>query len=104
MQLRNMKELWIGMVEVLTDPSTGDGDTRAYTNVVTWAESVSGYRDAVAHAFSEYEWAVLDVENARPIASETGFSEEISEMIERASANQNACIYATFHYYPSKPM
>jgi hypothetical protein len=46
---------------------------------------------------------VLGVENARPIASESSFDEEIAEIIERAKTNPNACIFATFHYYPSKP-
>jgi hypothetical protein len=45
---------------------------------------------------------VLGVENARPVASENSFNEEIAEIIERAKNNPNACIFATFHYYPSK--
>lgn len=49
-----MKELWIGVVEVLTEPSTGEGNTRAFTNVVTWATSTSDYVTAVANVFSEY--------------------------------------------------
>ena len=98
-----MQELWIGVVEVLTEPSTGDGNTRAFTNVVTWAATASGYLDSVTSVFAEYGWDVLGVENERPIASETGFDEEITDIIERARQNPNACIYATFNYYPSKP-
>ena len=29
-------ELWIGRVEALT-PATDSGDTKAFTNVITWA-------------------------------------------------------------------
>jgi len=98
-----MRELWIGVVEVLTEPSAGKGNTRAFTNVVTWASTVSDYVDSVTAVFTEYGWTVLKTEDERPIAGESGFSEEIAEIIERARRNPEACIYATFYYYPSRP-
>jgi hypothetical protein len=98
-----MRELWIGVVEVLTEPTVGGGDTCAFTNVVTRARNASDFVSSVTAVFSEYGWTVLGTENERPIARETGFDEEITEIIERAKMNPNACIYATFHYYPSKP-
>jgi hypothetical protein len=98
-----MRELWIGVVEVLTQPSVGNGDTRAFTNVVTWASAVSDYVDSVTSVFNEYGWTVLGADNVRPTAGEGGFSEEITEIIKRAQQNPKACIYSTFHYYPSKP-
>ena len=98
-----MRELWIGVVEVLTEPSAGSGDTRAFTNVVTWSSAVSEYVDSVSAVFTGYGWTVLRTENERPIAGERGFSGEIDEIIERAQQNPNACIFSTFYYYPSKP-
>lgn len=98
-----MRELWIGVVEVLTEPSVGNGHTRAFTNVVTWASTVSDYVDSVTPVFTKYGWTVLGTENERPIADETGFCDEIVEIIESAQQNPKACIFATFHYYPSKP-
>ena len=97
-----MKELWIGVVEVLTEPSVGSGNTRAFTNVVTWSNNASGYVDSVTDVFAKYGWPVLGTENERPVAGLTDFSEEITEIINRARDNPNACIFATFHYYPSK--
>jgi hypothetical protein len=98
-----MQELWIGGVEVLTEPSIGEGNTRAFTNVVTWAATASDYAESITAVFAGYGWTVLGIENERPVASETCFNEEITDIIERAKQNPNACIYATFHYYPSKP-
>ncbi|WP_348262453.1 hypothetical protein P8935_21975 [Telmatobacter sp. DSM 110680] len=98
-----MAELWIGVAEVLTDPSSGDGDTRAFTNVIVWATSVSTFFAKVTSVFSEYGWTVLGTENVRPVGLEVNFDEEITEIIERAKTNPNACIFATLHYYPSKP-
>jgi hypothetical protein len=96
-----MKTLWIGLVEVLTEPSAGGGNTRAFTNVVTWAETASEFASTVSEVFEGYGWTVLGVENERQLTDEAAFGEEIAEIIERAKTNPNACIYATFHYYPS---
>ncbi len=98
-----MRELWIGVVEVLTETSVGSGNTRAFTNVVTWASTPSDYADSVITVFTEYGWSVLGTENERPLEGESGFDEEITEIIERAQQNPKACIFATFHYYPCKP-
>ena len=98
-----MQQLWIGVVEVLTEPSVGAGETRAFTNVVTWARNAPDFVRSVTAVFSEYGWTVLGTENERPIAYEAGFDEEITEIIERAKLNPKACIFATFYYYPSKP-
>lgn len=97
-----MNELWIGVVEVLTEPSCGDGDTHAFTNVVTWAATASDYVASVTSVFAEYGWTVLGTENERPVAGETGFDEDITEIVEGAKQNPKACIFAAFHYYPSK--
>ena len=99
-----MKELWIGVVEVLTGPSRGCGDSRAFTNVVTWAESSSTYHDAVATVFDKSDWTVLGVKEARAVRSSSGYGKEIAAIIERAESNPSACIFSTFHYYPSKPV
>lgn len=99
-----MKELWIGVVEVLTDAASGAGDTRAFTNVVTWASSATEYADSVKLVFAEYGWEIIGVENVRLIADQSDFIDEIAEIIERARVNPSACIYSTFHYYPSVPV
>jgi len=98
-----MKELWIGVVEVITEPSVGSGNTRAFTKVVTWASSTPDYVDSVTSVFAKYGWSVLSTENERPVAGLTDFSDEIVEIIDRARDNPRACIFATLYYYPSKP-
>jgi len=84
-----MRELWIAVAEVLTEPSVGNRDTHAFTNVVTWASTSSDYVDSVTAVFAEFGWTVLGTENERPVASETGFSEEITEIIERAAESKS---------------
>lgn len=94
-------ELWIGRVEVLT-PATDSGDTKAFTNVITWASKAEEFSAMVAHVFEEYGWSLLSVEECGPVALRSGFDEEFLDAIESAQDNLNACIYTTFYYYPSK--
>jgi hypothetical protein len=91
------------LVEVLTEPSIDGDNTRAFTNVVAWATEESDYRATLASVFDGYGWTVLGVENLKPIDEATDFSEEISEIVERARTFPKACIFGTFYYYPSRP-
>jgi hypothetical protein len=97
-----MRELWTGRVEVLTPP-TSFGDTKAFTNVVTWASNAQGYRDQVSSVFEEYGWSLIGVEECSPVSDQDSLDEEISGAVERARDIPEACIYTTFYYYPSKP-
>ena len=98
-----MKDLWIGVVEVLTEPSPGTGNTLAFTNVVTWAEGEADFVDSVNRVFSGYGWTVLGVEKMGPIPSDAKFSRDIGEIVAQATTNPDACIFSAFHYYPSRP-
>jgi hypothetical protein len=97
-----LRELWIGVIEVLTEPNDKGGNARAFTNVITWASSAQEYADSVSSVFEEYGWTILGKENVRPVAQESGYDDEITEIIERARSNPKACIYGTFYYYPSR--
>ncbi|MGA2278579.1 MAG: hypothetical protein ABSG00_13340 [Terracidiphilus sp.] len=97
-----MKELWTGRVELLTPP-TEFGDTKAFTNIVTWASDAQQFRDRVASVLEEYGWSLIDVEECGPVSRFNRLGEEVSEVVESAKVNPNACIYTTFHCYPSKP-
>jgi GTPase len=98
-----MRQLWIGLVEVLTEPDDGEGNTRAFTNVIAWAESAEGYTTCVSGVLEEYGWALLGTENVRLVSPESNYEAEISEIIERAKSIPKACIFSTLHYYPSRP-
>jgi glutamate/tyrosine decarboxylase-like PLP-dependent enzyme len=96
-----MKRLWIGTVELLTEPGR-DGHTRAFTNVIAWANELADYKETVESVVSKYQWTLLTVEHARPIEDGEEFNQEINEIIATAKSNANACIVATLHYHPSR--
>ena len=59
--------------------------------------------NSVTAAFLDYGWTVLGSENVRLVDPNESYLEVIAEAIERAKPDPKACIFATLHYYPSKP-
>jgi hypothetical protein len=90
-----LRRLWIGLVEVLTEPNHDEGNTRAFTNVVAWADS--------EEVLGGYGWTILGKEDVRLVSHGSDYCEEIGEMIERAQSFPEACIFGTLYYYPSRP-
>lgn len=88
---------------MLTEPSEISGNTRAFTNVVTWAEDVASYRDRVESVFAKYGWSLLGTESVREVRDRSSLTEDMVQIVEIAKSNPNACIFSTFHYYPSQP-
>jgi hypothetical protein len=97
-----MKELWIAKVHLLTPPTEFD-DTRAFANVVAWAEDAKDFTTTVTHIFAGRHWTILSVQQCKRAADCTAISEELSEQVERAKQQPGACIFGTLHYYPSRP-
>ena len=96
-----MRELWIGVVEVLTAPN--GGNTRALTNVIAWADSKPEFERSASGVLEGFGWTVVRTDNIRPVSRESNYREEIAGMIEQAQSNPNSCIFGTLHYYPSRP-
>jgi hypothetical protein len=97
-----MKELWAAQIHILTPPAEF-GDTKAFTNVVAWAENAEDFRAAVSSVFARRHWSILNMKDCKPAADCTAMIEELAEQIERAKQQPGGCIFGTLHYYPSKP-
>jgi hypothetical protein len=73
-------QLWIGLVELKPLNRQGSGAAGAFTNIVTWARDLQGFRrnaDIVAETVGAY---VIDVQGAEPLserAKSASFTEEI---------------------------
>jgi hypothetical protein len=97
-----MKELWTAQVHVLTPP-VEFGDTKAYTNVVAWAESAENFAAIVSALFARRHWSVLGLQQCKRAADCTAMIEELAEQIEQARRQPAGCVIGTMQYYPSKP-
>jgi hypothetical protein len=95
-------ELWIGLVEVRPLDRKAYGAAGAFTNIVTWADDLQGFRRNAELIAATLDMFVVDIEGAEPLARRTknrSMTEEIDDMVARAECNPNAIIYGTFHRY-----
>jgi hypothetical protein len=94
-----MVQIWKLVVEVLVEP--GDipsGLTKGFMNVTTWADSADSATDKLAKYIERFNWHIVSVENARPVADNEEFEDEdMEDMIARTRTNSNAIILGTFH-------
>jgi hypothetical protein len=96
-------ELRIGLVELRPLDHKVYGAAGAFTNIVTWARDLEGFRLKADEIAAYLEMFVLDIEGAEPLAERAKghtMAEEIDDMVRRAESNPNATVYGTFHKYP----
>lgn len=96
-------ELWIGLVELKPLNRQAYGAAGAFTNIVTGACDLDGFRkktEIIAAKLNMYVAAVEEVESLAQRIKTSGLTEEIEDMVLRAELNPNAVIYGTFHRYP----
>ena len=95
-------ELWIGLVELRPLNRTAYGAAGAFTNIVTWASDLEGFRKKAETIAATMDLFVVDVEGAEPLkerSKRVALTEEIDDMVLRAESNPDAIIYGTFHDY-----
>jgi hypothetical protein len=96
-------ELWIGLVQLKPFDRKAFGAAGAFTNVITWATDVEGFRRNAETIAATIDMYVVDIEDAEPLAErgkKWSMTEEIDDMVLRAELNPNAIVYGTFHTYP----
>ena len=96
------QQLWVITAEILVKP--GDltsGDTKGFTNIVTWADSPRKAEQKVSEVLKSYGWEVLGIEAARRFDDSKNYTEDLLGIADRAKTNRNACIVGTvFTYKP----
>jgi hypothetical protein len=96
-----MDQIWKLVAEVLVE--RGDmpsGLTKGFMNVTTWAESAESAKEKLANYIARFNWHVISIKEARPIADDEVFDDEnMEDMIARTRTNPKAIILGTFHGY-----
>jgi len=95
-----MKAIWIGTVELRFKEEPSLEYETAFTNFVTWAESVETFTNKVQTVCTHNGWELLSLERAAPFDPQLSYCEEIEDIVESARDNPDACIHGTFHTYP----
>lgn len=96
-------QLWIGVVELKPLNAKSYGAAGAFTNIITWAYDIAGFRAKAETIAATLEMFVTDIDDVEPLAErmkKCTLSEEIEDMMFRAEFNPNAIVYGTFHQYP----
>ena len=97
-----MKELWIGLVELLTPPSEF-GDTKCWTNLLAWADSPGDFETTISRFLEQESMFLLATEWCHPVADYEEVPEEMVKFIEWAKLHPDDWLAADRHYFPSKP-
>jgi hypothetical protein len=106
LNIRRSKEIWIGLVEVhaLPDAEVLRDVSGAYVNVLTWASSVEEYKQKIKIVMETMKLRIVEIEDAEPIGQRGNIeNEEILDIVDRVSVNQNAIIYGTFQTWEEAP-
>ena len=94
-------EVWIGTVEIsYLDSDKPDTRKNAFTVVTTWACNAEEFAEKCKRMLESYGWNLLGVEKSNPASVAHGYSDEVTDMLERTRVNPKAVIYETFHTYP----
>jgi hypothetical protein len=96
------QQLWVVTAEILVKPGDmASGETKGFTNIVTWANSPETAQQKISQVLKGYGWEVLGIESARRFDESGSYSDELLDIVEKAKTNPNACIYGTvFSYKP----
>jgi hypothetical protein len=95
-----MQTMWMVTSEVLVE--AGDlpsGSTKAFVNVIAWADSVDTLKDKLSCYLESYNWHLISIEKAQPIDESRDYGEEVAEMIAKTRNNPDAIILGRFFTY-----
>jgi|SRR5580704_12678372 hypothetical protein len=97
-----METVWLGLVNVFIADGLCDGfsgDTHAFVNVLTLADSLAEYQRKVIECFDGYGWKILEISNVRP-AIRKALDGELADLAVQVETNPRFVLYGTFHSYP----
>lgn len=95
-----MENLWITTAEVAVEP--GDmpsGDTLGFMRIIMWAASHEDFIQKLRAYLAEYQWKLLSMENTEVVDPSKNYGDEVNQMIEEASQDQNAVRLGTYYSY-----
>ena len=84
-------------------PPTEFGDTRCFTNVFVWAESLEDFKSNISRHLELETITVLAIEDAHSVADDEVFPAETQPFLDWVRQHPGEFTTANRHYYPSKP-
>jgi hypothetical protein len=95
-----METLWMVTCEVLVKPSElPSGNTKAFVNVLTWADSPQAAEGKISRYLESFEWHLIGTEDSHPIDDGRTYEGEMAEIIQKARSNPEAIILGRLFSY-----
>jgi len=95
-------KLWVVTAEIVVE--RGDlpsGNTNAFVNVVTWADSSNQVEQKVRECLESYRWSLVGIEDIHPFGEGGSYGDKVLDTVEQAKNNPQACIIVeAFSYKP----
>jgi hypothetical protein len=95
-----MDPVWIVCLEVLAfiDASPGTGKL-GFINVVASAPDESSVVERVRECLRDYGWEILGIESVSIAEPDREHQDDLSELIERVTANRDHILLSTLYSY-----
>ena len=102
MEQSTEKNIWIGMVQVLSLPSSEilQGVSGAYVNVLTWASNPTEFREKAKELMDYLGLKLVGVEDEEPLSEREKRGEvdaDIAQVASEVKDNPKSIRYMTFH-------
>jgi hypothetical protein len=94
-----MESMWLVVAEVIAEAEGTSESEIGFMNITTWAVSKEDASSKIEKYLNSFGWSLVLVDKAEVIDEESGFGDEVADMVERTRNNPNAIILGTFHTY-----
>jgi hypothetical protein len=95
-----MKTIWITTAEVRVQP--GDmpsGDVLGFMRITMWASSEAEFLAKVRGYLEKYKWELLSVEATASVDPGRDYGDEVNEIIDEISGNEDFVGLGTYYSY-----
>lgn len=94
------KAIWITTAEVRVQPGdVPSGDTLGFMRITMWAESEQDFLERVRAYFQKYQWDLLSVDRTFQIDPDADYGDEVNQMIDETSEDDNSVRLGTYYSY-----
>jgi hypothetical protein len=95
-----MAQVWITKAEVRAQPGdVPSGDTLGFMQITMWASSEQEFLERVRAYFDKYQWELLSTQNTLRVDPNHDYGEEINQMMDETSEDENFVRLGTYYSY-----
>jgi hypothetical protein len=94
-----METMGLVLAEIIADSGGSSASRIGFMNITTWADSKEGAGSKIERYLRSFGWHLVSIDEANIIDEDSGYGDEVTEMINSTRNNPNAIILGSFHTY-----